>query len=51
VTESFRGARLPVTGDLLRHAIALVPAGKPVAEPHRPGMGCSIEWGGYKRSW
>ena len=34
----------PVTGDLLRRAIALIAAGQPVPEPHRPSMGCGIKW-------
>ena len=34
----------PVTGDLLEAAIALVQAGRPVPEPHRAAMGCSIKW-------
>jgi hypothetical protein len=33
-----------VTGDLLRAAVERVLAGKPVPEPHRPSMGCSIKW-------
>lgn len=49
---SYRGAMdgstpgngVPVTGDLLRGAIAAVLAGEPVPEPHRPSMGCSIKW-------
>jgi peroxiredoxin len=40
------GNGMPVTGDLLDEAIALVLAGKPVPEPHRPSMGCSIKWRG-----
>ncbi len=35
---------LPLTGDLLRRAIAHVLAGEPVPPPHRPAMGCSIKW-------
>lgn len=42
--ESTPGNRNPVTGELLRHAIHLVLAGKPVPEPHRASMGCSIKW-------
>lgn len=38
------GNGLPVTGELLADAIALVLAGEPVPEPHRPSMGCSIKW-------
>jgi hypothetical protein len=38
------GNKLPVTGELLRDALDLVLAGKPVPEPHRPAMGCSIKW-------
>lgn len=34
----------PVTGELLDAAIRLVLAGRPVPEPHRPSMGCSIKW-------
>ena len=34
----------PRTGDLLRAAIADVQAGRPVPEPHRPAMGCGINW-------
>jgi thiol-disulfide isomerase/thioredoxin len=34
----------PLTGDLLRAAVALVLAGDPVPPPHRPAMGCSIKW-------
>ena len=35
---------VPVTGDLLRSAISLVVAGRPVPEPQRPAMGCAIKW-------
>ncbi|GAA0670405.1 thioredoxin family protein [Kitasatospora atroaurantiaca] len=42
--ESTPGNRKPVTGNLLRGAIASVLAGKPVPEPHRASMGCSIKW-------
>lgn len=42
--ESTPGNGKPVTGDLLRDAIAHVLAGEPVPEPHRPSMGCSIKW-------
>ncbi|MFF0543178.1 thioredoxin family protein [Nocardia thailandica] len=35
---------VPVTGDLLRSAVDLVLRGRPVPEPHRPSMGCSIKW-------
>jgi peroxiredoxin len=38
------GNGLPVTGELLRGALDLVLAGKPVPEPHRPAMGCSLKW-------
>jgi peroxiredoxin len=38
------GNGVPVTGELLDEAISLVLAGEPVAEPHRPSMGCSIKW-------
>jgi len=34
----------PRTGDLLAAAITDVLAGRPVPEPHRPSMGCSIKW-------
>ena len=34
----------PVTGELLRAAIDNVLAGKPVPEPHKPSLGCSIKW-------
>ncbi|MCZ3388662.1 MAG: thioredoxin family protein [Actinomycetia bacterium] len=33
-----------VTGADLTNAIALVAAGQPVPEPHRPSMGCGIKW-------
>ena len=42
--ESTPGNAKPVTGELLRDAIALTLAGRPVPEPHRPSMGCSIKW-------
>ena len=42
--ESTPGNGKPVTGALLRAAIDLVVAGKPVPEPHLPSMGCSIKW-------
>ena len=42
--QSTPGNRKPVTGELLRAAIELTLAGQPVAEPHRPSMGCSIKW-------
>ncbi|WP_371494588.1 thioredoxin family protein [Kitasatospora sp. NBC_00374] len=42
--DSTPGNGKPVTGDLLRHAIGLVLAGRPVPQPHRPSMGCSIKW-------
>jgi peroxiredoxin len=42
--ESTPGNGKPVTGDLLRAAVEQVLAGKPVPEPHRPSMGCSIKW-------
>ncbi|HZC27573.1 MAG TPA: thioredoxin family protein [Actinopolymorphaceae bacterium] len=38
------GNGLPVTGELLRDALELVLSGKPVPEPHRPAMGCSLKW-------
>jgi peroxiredoxin len=34
----------PVTGDDLRAALDLLVATKPVPEPQRPSMGCSIKW-------
>lgn len=34
----------PLTGDLLRGAIARTLAGEPVPEPHRPALGCGIKW-------
>ena len=34
----------PLTGDLLRTALTAVLAGQPVAEPHKPAMGCGIKW-------
>lgn len=34
----------PVTGELLDEAIRATAAGRPVPEPHRPSMGCSIKW-------
>jgi hypothetical protein len=42
--ESTPGNGKPVTGALLSDAISHVLAGEPVAEPHRPSMGCSIKW-------
>lgn len=38
------GNGVPVTGELMRAALADVAAGRPVAEPHRPSMGCGIKW-------
>jgi peroxiredoxin len=38
------GNGVPVTGELLDHAIRRVLAGEAVPEPHRPSMGCSIKW-------
>lgn len=38
------GNGVPVTGEELADAFALVAAGQPVPEPHRPSMGCSIKW-------
>jgi peroxiredoxin len=40
------GNGVPVTGELLEAAIEQVLAGRPVPEPHRPSMGCSIKWRG-----
>lgn len=34
----------PNDGSDLRNALRLAKAGKPVNEPHRPSMGCSIKW-------
>ena len=34
----------PVTGALLRDALDRVLEGRPVPEPHRPSMGCSLKW-------
>jgi len=34
----------PLTGDLLRTALTAVLAGQPVAESHKPAMGCGIKW-------
>ncbi len=42
--DSTPGNNRPVTGELLRQAIDDVLAGRPVPEPHRPSMGCSIKW-------
>ncbi|MFI9509639.1 thioredoxin family protein [Nocardia sp. NPDC052566] len=42
--ESTPGNGKPLTGNDLRNAIESVLAGKPVGEPHRPSMGCSIKW-------
>ena len=42
--ESTPGNGKPVTGDLLLAAVEQVLAGKPVPEPHKPSMGCSIKW-------
>jgi hypothetical protein len=42
--ESTPGNGKPVTGDLLHAAVEQVLAGKPVPEPHKPSMGCSIKW-------
>jgi peroxiredoxin len=42
----------PVTGELLRQALDLVLEGRPVPEPHRPSMGCSLKWRpGNQPSW
>ena len=38
------GNGIPVTGEALRHAIALIGKGQAVPEPHRPSMGCGIKW-------
>jgi peroxiredoxin len=38
------GNGLPVTGELLEAAIEAALAGRPVPEPQRPSMGCSIKW-------
>jgi peroxiredoxin len=42
--ESTPGNGKPVTGVLLDGAITHVLAGRPVPEPHRPSLGCSIKW-------
>lgn len=42
--ESTPGNGKPLTGNDLRAAIETVLDGKPVPEPHRPSMGCSIKW-------
>ncbi|GLW70767.1 thioredoxin family protein [Kitasatospora phosalacinea] len=42
--DSTPGNGRPVTGALLRAAVGEVLAGRPVPEPHRPSMGCSIKW-------
>jgi peroxiredoxin len=42
--DSRPGNGRPVTGRDLRDALALVLAGRPVPEPHRPSMGCNIKW-------
>lgn len=51
-TLSYRGAfdsstpgnGIPVTGEALRTAIALIGKRQVVPEPHRPSMGCGIKW-------
>ena len=41
-----------VTGALLRDALDRVLEGRPVPEPHRPSMGCSLKWReGNRPSW
>lgn len=42
--DSTPGNGKPVTGELLSAAIELTLTGRPVPEPHRPSMGCSIKW-------
>jgi peroxiredoxin len=42
--QSTPGNGLPVTGDLLRHALDQVLRGEPVPEPHKPSTGCSLKW-------
>lgn len=42
--ESTPGNGKPVNGALLESAIDDVLAGRPVPEPHRPSVGCSIKW-------
>jgi thiol-disulfide isomerase/thioredoxin len=42
--ESTPGNQVAVTGDDLRNAVELLIATKPVPEPQRPAMGCSIKW-------
>jgi peroxiredoxin len=42
----------PVTGALLRDALDRVLDGRPVPEPHRPSMGCSLKWReGNRPAW
>jgi peroxiredoxin len=42
----------PVTGALLRDALDRVLEGRPVPEPHRPSMGCSLKWKpGNRPAW
>jgi len=41
----------PATGDDLREAVELVLAGRPVPEPHTPGMGCGIKWRPGNEPW
>lgn len=35
---------VPLTGDDLRLALTLLIVDKPVPQPHRPSLGCSIKW-------
>jgi peroxiredoxin len=42
--DSRPGNDRPVTGESLRYALDLVLAGRPVPEPHRASIGCSIKW-------
>lgn len=41
----------PVTGETLRTAVEHVLAGRPVPEPHTPGMGCGIKWKPGNEPW
>jgi hypothetical protein len=38
------GSDVPVTGADLRAAADALLAGRPVAQPQQPSMGCSIKW-------
>lgn len=43
-TRSFAGNNSGVTGQDLRRALDSVLAGRGVAEPHMPSIGCNIKW-------